>query len=111
MDILLNPATGEAFLDEADMAWLDAADQHGIPYAVAEVVMLENLIADAHLTAPEQTRAYVEALLDLLDARGGADMTAEKAAYQQHGEALVEKLTATFDAEIVTTILPGARLQ
>lgn len=108
----LTETQADAFFEDVDNAWLDSADQHNIHYGLAQTLLIEHLIADARLGAPDEARAFVMACLAELDSppNSPAERDASKAR-NQAGHALAMKLAEQIDATRLVTVTPGARLQ
>lgn len=113
---VLTASMEEAFAEEAFNAVFDAAESHQISDSMAEMILLDQILHDAHLCDPALLRAYVMATLDMMDAPEMSPAEEDAMILRAtSGTALLDALEAAMadatSAELVTTLLPAARLQ
>lgn len=109
-------AQEDAFAEDACNAIFDAAAAHQIGDSMAEIILLDQLLRDCHMAHPQLTRAYALATLDFMDAPEGSAAEIEADNRRRlNAMALLAAMDATLaaleEATLVTTILPGGRLQ
>lgn len=112
----LTEAQEDAFAEDACNAIFDAAADHQIGDSMAEIILLDQLLRDCHMADPHLTRAYALATLDFLATTEGSAAETEAGDRRRlNGVALLAAMDANLaaidDADLVTTIIPGGRLQ
>lgn len=113
---ILTDAQEDAFTEDACNAIFDAAAAHQIGDSMAEIILLDQLLRDCHMADPALIRAYALATLDFLATTEGSAAETEAGDRRRlHGTALLAAMNANLaaldDADLVTTIIPGGRLQ
>jgi hypothetical protein len=112
----LTPLQKDAFIEDAQLGWMAAADAHQIPEATANLILMDALLQDFDKADTIATTLFVVATLNALSAKrahgeDSPEMADSIALREKHGAALIIAMQKLCDVELATTVIPGARLQ
>jgi hypothetical protein len=90
----LTPHQEDSFLEDATLGCMAAADEHQIPEATAELILMDALLQDFDMADPIATTLFVVATLNAMSAKrthgeDSPEMAHSLALREKHGAALI----------------------